>query len=317
MPAITSRDFAGPDDFRAMQGLAQRIWSLDQGFHAGALAWERYEHTGREPEWPTRLWFDSDRLVAWAWRYGRDPDELYLQADPAHPHLVDAALDWLGAVSTSSEQHCLVFERELRLAERLAARGFAPDLDAPFGLLTQRPLTSLPPLQLPPGHRVRSMAEAPDPDRRAAAHRAAWDRIAGREHLPRDPPSGGSRVTGTSYRQVMAAWLYRPQLDLVLEAPDGRWVANCCIWLDDVNGVGAFEPVGVDADERRRGLGYAVCLAGLHALKAAGATTAIVGARGDDAYPVPRRLYFSLGFTPYARSTLWTRRRSKRASRSS
>ena len=111
------------------------------------------------------------------------------------------------------------------------------------------------------------------------------------------------------FRRVMAAWPYRPELDWVLEAPNGGWVANCCVWYDEVNRVGEFEPVGVDADFRRRGYGFLVCLAGLHALRKAGAKTAIVGARGDDDYPVPRRLYFSLGFSPYARTITFQRKR--------
>jgi GNAT superfamily N-acetyltransferase len=305
MPSITSRDYAGPDDFRAMQGLAQRLWSFDAHFHAGALAWERFEHVGREPGWPTRLWFDAGRLVAWAWLYEHDPDVFYLKADPAHPALLGEALDWLESVSTAGEREVLVFEREHALREALVQRGFEPRPERPFGLLNRRDLGTLPPLVPPAGYRALSMAETPDPDRRAAAHRAAWDRIAGREHLP----PGGSRVTGESYRNVMRAWLYRPDLDWMLEDEEGRWVANCCVWLDEANGVGAFEPVGVDADFRRRGLGFSVCLAALHALRRAGAHTAIVGARGDDDYPVPRRLYFSLGFQTYARSCVYSRRR--------
>jgi ribosomal protein S18 acetylase RimI-like enzyme len=308
MPSIIARDFAGPEDFRTMQRLTQSVWDRDRPFHAGALAWERYEHIGREPDWPTRLWFDGERLLAWAWLYEHDPDVLYVQIHPDHPSLMDAALDWWETVATANRLEVLVFDPDHLLRERLVARGFAPSPQSPFGLHTQRRLTELPPLVLPPGHRVVTMAESPDPDRRAAAHRAAWDRIAGREHLP----PGGSRVIGESYRAVMAAWLYRPELDVVLEAPDGRWVANCCVWFDDANGVGAFEPVGVDADCRRRGLGYAVCLAGLHALEAAGATMATVGARGDDDYPVPRRLYFSLGFRTQARSCVFSRPRLNR-----
>jgi hypothetical protein len=51
------------------------------------------------------------------------------------------------------------------------------------------------------------------------------------------------------------------------------------------------------------------CLAALHALKRAGARLALVGARGDDAYPVPRRLYFGLGFSAYARTEAYVRPR--------
>jgi len=60
--------------------------------------------------------------------------------------------------------------------------------------------------------------------------------------------------------------------------------------------VGELEPVGVREDHRRRGLGRAASLHALRRLRAAGAETALVGSRGDDAYPIPRALYESIGF---------------------
>ena len=304
MPSITSRDYAGQQDLRAMQALTQSLWSLDTNFHIGGLAWQRFEHVGREPEWATRLWELDGQVVAWAWLYERDPDVLYLEVHPDHPHLRDEALDWFERIATADELEVPTTDRQPDPRAALEARGYRQRTDGPFGLWNTRTLDDLPPLVVPLGYRLLSMADNPDPDRRAEAHRAAWSRIAGREHLP----PGGSRVTGESYRNVMAAWPYRPELDWVLEAPDGRWVANCCIWLDDANSCAEFEPVGVDADFRRQGLGYVVCLAGLHALAGAGAKRAIIGARGDDDYPVPRRLYFSLGFKTYATQRPYVRK---------
>jgi len=302
---VESRDYVGPADLRAMQALTSRCWSLDERHHVGGLAWQRFEHVGREVEWPTRLWEAGGHVVAWGWIYERDPDLLYLQVDPAHASLTPEVLTWFEATASADELGVEVSDRQQDLISTLEARGYALRTLGPFGLVNIRSLTDLPVLKPPPGFIVRTMADAPDPDRRAAAHRAAWSRIAGREN---EPP-GRSRVTGESYRQVMAAWPYRPELDLVLEAPDGRWVANCCAWLDEANAIGELEPVGTDADCRRQGHGHTVCLAALHALRGAGATSAIVGARGDDAYPVPRRLYFGLGFTTHARDVTYERAR--------
>ncbi len=53
--------------------------------------------------------------------------------------------------------------------------------------------------------------------------------------------------------------------------------------------------------------GRAVCAAVLHAFARAGGHRAVVQARGDAAYPVPKRLYESLGFTAYARTYTYTR----------
>jgi hypothetical protein len=46
----------------------------------------------------------------------------------------------------------------------------------------------------------------------------------------------------------------------------------------------------------------------MHALRGCGARNAIVYARGDNAYPIPARMYQSLGFEAYART--WTYYRS-------
>jgi hypothetical protein len=120
----------------------------------------------------------------------------------------------------------------------------------------------LPSPDVPPGFRLRQV-EPDDADRRAQVHRAAFH---------------PSRVSGESYRNVMAAWPHRPDLDLVIEAPDGRL-----------------------------GLARAVSLGVLQALRAASAAQAVVYPRGDDDYPVPARLYGSLGFTPRARTVTYAR----------
>ncbi len=77
-------------------------------------------------------------------------------------------------------------------------------------------------------------------------------------------------------------------------APDGRIAAFCIAWLDPLNRVGLFEPVGTHLDFQRKGLGRAVVFEGLRQLRAAGMQTAIVGAESDN--PPAYHLYVSVGF---------------------
>ena len=134
---------------------------------------------------------------------------------------------------------------------------------------------------------------ADDLVRRVAVHQAAWP---------------GTRVTEQSYRAVMAAWPYRPDLDLVAVAPDGSFAASCLSWLDEANGVGLIEPVGTDARFRRLGLARAVCLAALRALRAVGAREAVVyPVIGGSAHPGALALYRAMGFAGYARSVEFRR----------
>ena len=39
-----------------MQELGSRLWSPGARRHVGDLARGRFQHSGWEPEWPTRLW---------------------------------------------------------------------------------------------------------------------------------------------------------------------------------------------------------------------------------------------------------------------
>jgi hypothetical protein len=45
----------------------------------------------------------------------------------------------------------------------------------------------------------------------------------------------------------------------------------------------------------------------MHQARDAGARTMLVACRGDDAYPIPRQLYWSIGFTPISRDQCWRR----------
>lgn len=106
------------------------------------------------------------------------------------------------------------------------------------------------------------------------------------------------------YRRVMRAPAYDPHLDLVIVAPDGVLAAGCICWLDSVNHVGLFEPVGTRPAYRRRGLATALMLEGLRRLRAQGTTTALVTtlSPGDGDCQVPaeftasRFIYEAVGF---------------------
>jgi GNAT superfamily N-acetyltransferase len=96
--------------------------------------------------------------------------------------------------------------------------------------------------------------------------------------------------------------IYKPELDLVIVAADGSPAAYALGWYDRQSNSMLFEPVGTSPEHARRGLSQAVCTAVMRAARDLGATQAVVGPRGDNAYPVPQRLYQSLGFTTLART---------------
>jgi ribosomal protein S18 acetylase RimI-like enzyme len=133
---------------------------------------------------------------------------------------------------------------------------------------------------LPDGYTLRTV-EPGDWPSRVEAHRTAFH---------------PSRFREDVYEFVRATPDYRADLDCVAIAPDGLVAAFALAWLDDLNMVGELEPVGTHEDHRRLGLGRAVNLFALRRLRDEGATVGMVACRGDDAYPIPRALYESVGF---------------------
>jgi ribosomal protein S18 acetylase RimI-like enzyme len=307
--SMRRRDYAGPDDLLAMQRAVQRTWSPASRWHVGDLAWGRHAEPGREPDWLTALWEGSGDAAPSAWGWVELPGHLNLHVDPARPQLADKVLAWFGEVTAGSEPSVTVLETEAHLVAALHRAGYRPLAQAPFFRHCLVDLDrSLPAPRLPNGYRLRAVR--PDEAKaRAAAHRAAWrpGRIGALHAPPVDLGDAESGVTTEGYRAVMGAWPYRHDLDQVVEAPDGTLAAFALGWLDEANRAGELEPVGTDPRHARRGLGAAVSLACLHAMRNAGATRAVAYPRGDPAYPAARQLYLGLGFRPVARTVTFGR----------
>jgi ribosomal protein S18 acetylase RimI-like enzyme len=271
-----------------MQRLAEEIWRRDADLAqetVGVLAWMTRQHAGREAEWTRRLWLDDDQLVAWGWI--KPPARLFWQVDPRRPDLLDPVLDWFENSATTGPRIVSVKAANDAAIAALERHGFRHDADAPWLLLTVRELESVDEPRVPSGYRLTTMAQTPDLEARVAVHRAAFH---------------PSRVTPESYAAVTAEWPYRPELDCAVVDRSGSFAAFALGWLDEANRVGELEPVGTHPDHWRLGLGRAVCLLALRQLQAAGAERAIVACRGDAAYPVPKRLYESIGFRELSRS---------------
>lgn len=286
---VTSRPYAGPSDLQAVLRFVQRIWSLRSRWHIGGLAWNLAQDPQADPERPMALWESGGAVLAWGWL--RRPGGLSLLVDPGRPELVDDVLDWAGGLA-DEPLTVRVVDTEDHLVAALRRHGYAADLDGTFFLAHHRSLRDLPPPpELPDGFVVRSVRVDAEVPRRAGVHREVWH---------------PSSLTDERYRALTRQWPYRPEFDMVVEAPDGRFAAYCLGWYDEVNRVGEMEPVGTLAEFRRLGLARAASIAVLRAFRAAGGETALVYSRGDDGYPIPRQVYAALGFTPHARTVAFS-----------
>ena len=119
---------------------------------------------------------------------------------------------------------------------------------------------------LPEGYRIRPLRRPDEIPARVDVHRAAFT---------------PSRLTVEKYERLQTLPHYRPDDDLVVEAPDGalRRVRDGVVGPEGL--VGEFEPVGTHPDHQRRGLSRALLTWGLRRY-------AERGARSSRSTPMPR-----------------------------
>jgi GNAT superfamily N-acetyltransferase len=83
-------------------------------------------------------------------------------------------------------------------------------------------------------------------------------------------------VTLEGYRLTRAAPGYDPELDTAVVLDTGEFAAYCIMWLDPVNKIAEFEPVGTRKAYRGKGYGKALLLDGFTRLRGKGMDTALV-----------------------------------------
>jgi ribosomal protein S18 acetylase RimI-like enzyme len=279
-----SRDFAGERDMRAMQELARECWRREGPLVSATVGdppWMMYQHLDKLREVDVRLWRDGGECVGWGWRW-HDRSLLFFLVHPERRELVEEIVAWAETRNVEGLEHD-------RSAQLLGELGYSVDEAQRSMHHMVRPLDNLPEPELPAGYSLRTVEGDADLVRRVDVHRAAF---------------APSRVLPASYRQVMAAWPYRPDLDHVVVAPDGSFAAFCLCWLDEENAVGELEPVGTHPDHQRLGLATAVCRFALGNLAAAGADTAVVYSK--QGYKATG-LYEGLGFTSISRHLTYSR----------
>lgn len=137
---------------------------------------------------------------------------------------------------------------------------------------------------------IRSMGDVSEYDARALA---SW--YAFHPDEPDDAYGGGDW-----FANLQSAPLYRRDLDIVAEAPNGEIASFATIWYDDFTRSAVCVLVGTATKYQRHGLGKAVITEGLHRLQKMGCTR--VFANGFD--PPANALYKSVLGSSY-RAESW------------
>ena len=261
-------------------------------WHTGDLAWGLFLMSIRcDLAEVVRLWQDEQGEVAgFAW-FNPSDCFLLMQVQPGgHSATVsDAMLAWGRAcrAETASRRPAgdpapplftSAFESDVDRQASLARLGLTRG--ARSMVVFRRALAQdVPPPRLPAGFTVRAMAGEAEVSQRAGAHREAFT---------------PSRLTDEQYHRLRLQPDYAADLDLVTVAADGTVATFCQCWLDPVNKVGLFEPVGARAAFRRQGLTQAVLLEGLRRMQAQGMQSALVCTNLTNL--AAQALYQSVGF---------------------
>jgi ribosomal protein S18 acetylase RimI-like enzyme len=303
---LEPRPYRAPADLDRMRALLIEGRKANNGtyyVHVGDVNWWLF-YPNQEKDFPERifLWEDGETVLGWS---------LFSPRDRAFDVFVHPA----GHGSARAES---MFEWTVEQMEALARKLGQPDIrtfwvfgdDAVFtawlqrhdfarthddmAYLTRSLADPIPASVLPDGYRVRSVEGEHEVQKRAAASHAAFrSRLTFEQYWPR-------------YLSFMQSPVYESERDRMVVAPDDRCAAFCIYWLDPVNRVGLFEPVGTHPDFQKRGLGKALMLETLRRMRDRGMATAIVCA--EEHNPAAVRLYESVGFRIANTLCLYTRK---------
>lgn len=261
--------------------------------HIGELLWNFFMILCHlDPKEHIRLWHDSHRnLVAYA-MLGEDPafdwqvlpkyewtgieDEAFEWAQIllSRLRLIDANL-WGGELVSGTRQDN---EKRIRFLEEHGFHYRGKFAEVNMLRYLSEPIPDLP---IPPGYHVRALLESEVADR-AAAERDVW------------LPWTVGNVSTDDYGHLMSLPGYQRELEVVTVTPYGVIAAYVNGWIDPLNCIGDFGPVGARQEFRRQGLTRLALLEGLRRMKAYGMDRVCVSTGVTNTPAL--KLYESIGF---------------------
>lgn len=304
--AATSRRYLGRQDLADLLDFASAVTAQRSPrlatWHPGDIAWA-LKASIDEPQ-ANRFWLGPDgAAVMLAWFDG--PGEVLLEVLPSAEHLVPEAVRWAEArwrerapAGAPASLSVRAYEDDSARIAGLEALGYrrAGPAGVSFRLSLSSPLPSA--ARLPDGIALRDCVGV-DVERRAAAHRGAWNHL---EHLGID---ARSTFDAAAYRTLSGLPPYDAALDILAETAEGDYVANCIAWADAASGIAVFEPVGTGLAFRGQRLASAVIGEALRRLQARGLAEARVGTAHFNGSAIAA--YLACGFKPAGGSHWWSR----------
>lgn len=281
---------AGGVDLRKMIALLQDAWTPhgpQTNLHVGDLLWRM-----RDVAYERHLYLWEDARGELAGLVGWDGGFLDYQCHPrwTGSDLLARIMDWAEEQSPPGQSvTTYANEAEAPLVAWLAARRYQHQ-EQGVNYHTRFLEDSLEAPTLPEGYSVRHLRGPEEIEARVRGHQEGWQT---------------TKLTVAMYQRLMTLPGYRPDLDIVVVAPDGTFAATCNCWLDERSKAGLFEPVSTHPDHRRRGLGRALLVYGFTQLRRLGAETAWVISMFSN--PASTCLYESCGMAIVRRDGYYRR----------
>jgi len=241
---VKMRSCAGPVDFPAISDFLYGLYKPNnRDGNWFQPIWEyAYTHPWFDEEAVQRIgiWEDAGAIVAVA-LYELRLGEVFFQIDPTYVHLKPEMLVY-------AEQHLTGTTDQ----GKRYLKAYVNDFDVAF----ERVVLS------------RGYEKEPGSDL-IKVDRVLWRGFNHFGEPPADGPEGRKRMQSGPH--------FRKDLTIVVEAPNGAFVAYSGLWFDPINRFGYVEPVATDPDYRRMGLGIAAVLEGIRRCGELGASVAYVG----------------------------------------
>ena len=295
--SLTARFYETEHDLQQMQDLLMEARSRTDDWH--------YWHVGElifgffmaachlNPQEHIRLWHDDAGKLAGYAVLGEDPSfDCQVVPEYEWSGIEAEAMDWAetrlielrkrdakrwsgnivsGARQDNAERIAFLEQRGFRYSGEFAEVNMLRSLDEP-----------IPESTLPTGCQVRAVADAGEISNRAAAQREVWH------------PWTVGNVSDDDYAYFMRLPGYYRDLDVVAVTPEGVIAAYVNGWIDPVNRIGDFGPVGALPAYRRQGLTRAALLEGLRRMQARGMDRVCISTGVSNTPAL--RLYESIGF---------------------
>ena len=296
MHTWTSRGYHNESDLQHMLDLLMEARLLTNDWHyahVGELAFNYFMVACHlDPLEHIRLWHDHGKLIAYA-ILGEDPS-FDCQVLPAYEWSgieseallwAEARLDQLRKLDEKQWGGDLVSgvrQDDTRRIAFLEEHGFQYCGDFAEVNMLRSLHEPIPTPHVPDGYQVRGFSGTGEISARATIQRQVWQ------------PWTVGNVSDEDYARFMQLPVYERDLDILTVAPNGDMAAYVNGWIDPLNKIGDFGPVGALPQYRRQGLTRAALLEGLRRMKALGMDRVCIST-GVSNVPA-RQLYGSIGF---------------------